>query len=108
MADAIKIKKQLELFNLKADKLNSLSFAKTVQDAKSGWTISSKRGEDGLFRVTSERRGPDSESIDAFVLTLRMFLQNNDSCSIGNLQACYSNALLPDELCDCFARSGKR
>ncbi|MBK8465180.1 MAG: hypothetical protein IPL32_05060 [Chloracidobacterium sp.] len=98
MSDAIKIKKQLELFNLKAEKLNSLSFAKIVQKTDTGLSISGKRGDDGLFTVTSERRGPDAESIDAFVLTLRMFLQNNDQCSIGNLQSCYSSILLPEDI----------
>lgn len=55
-------------FNEKADKLEGLSFTKSLQS--SGVTISGKLGKP----VQAQRQGPDDESIDAFVLTMRFFV----------------------------------
>ena len=62
----------LLLFNDKTDKLENLSFTKEL--GNSGVTISGKLGQS----VQAQRHGPDDESIDAFVLTMRFFVQDNE------------------------------
>ena len=69
----------LKLFNEKADKLESLSFTYGLAD--NGVTISAKIGQ----AVESHRQGPDEESTDAFVLTMRFFVQDNESISLRNM-----------------------
>jgi hypothetical protein len=61
------INKSLKLFNEKADKLMSLGFTKKIFGEKSGFTFSAKKDGPVVF----QRYGPESESIDAFVLTYR-------------------------------------
>jgi hypothetical protein len=65
----------LELFIEKAGRLQSLSFTESAEQA--GFTWSLKQGETESFETT----GPDSEQIDAFVLTFRFFVQNNEHSS---------------------------
>lgn len=74
----------LQLFNEKADKLESLSFTKELYN--SGTTISYNQGQS----LQVERYGPDDESIDAFVLTIRFFVQKNETISIQNIEGLYS------------------
>jgi len=80
----------LELFNEKAEKLRSRSFTRSLNG--SGVTMSFKKGEADKI----ERRGPNIESIDAFVLTFRFFIQNNEKISLGNVADIYDN--LPSQL----------
>jgi len=79
----------LRLFNEKAAKLLSFSFINKMQG--SGLTISSKIGEP----VSADVRGPDQEATDAFILTLRFFIQDNERSSFSNLEKLY-------ESLDCF------
>jgi len=87
--------KALQLFNEKADKLEGLSFTKGLVD--SGVTISGKRGEP----VQAQRHGPDAESIDAFVLTMRFFVQNNE-ISFNNMAGLYAEMPVDHDLVDKF------
>jgi uncharacterized protein YjiS (DUF1127 family) len=82
----------LQLFNEKADKLESLSFTKQIFSERSGVKASYRQGEP--LRV--ERYGPKDEALDAFVLTLRFFIQNNESSSFANLAQVYDQ--LPPNL----------
>ncbi len=82
----------LRLFNEKADKLEGLSFTKSL--GKSGVTISYKLGQP----VQVERHGPDDESIDAFVLTMRFFVQNNEATSFKNMADLYTELPVDAEL----------
>lgn len=41
---------------------------------------------------------PDENAIDAFVLTFRFFIQDNERCSFGNLGDAYSKLLVPEEI----------
>jgi hypothetical protein len=79
----------LELFNEKARKLASSSFVRDMQGNDVGVRISGIRKDDGSFAIKSVRKGPSAESIDAFALTLRFFLQNNESSSLANIAAIY-------------------
>jgi uncharacterized protein YozE (UPF0346 family) len=44
----------------------------------------------------------DDESIDAFLLTLRFFVQNNEASSFQNLAEVYEETSFPHELCARF------
>jgi hypothetical protein len=84
----------LRLFNEKADKLEASSFTRKILTERSGVEISAKRVETGVA-VTATRFGPDQESIDAFVLTFRFFVQDNEPSSFRNMADFYSDAGLP-------------
>jgi hypothetical protein len=75
----------LQLFNQKASKLENLEFVRTVRSQKFGYTVSS--GADGSFTV--ERHGPSDEAVDAFVLTYRFFVQDNEPTSFRRMAALY-------------------
>ena len=62
----------LQLFVEKANKLKSLSFAESVRELKFKWSWT--RGESARFEII----GPNREQIDAFILTFRFFIQDNE------------------------------
>jgi hypothetical protein len=82
MAGLDKIAKALRLFNDKADRLARLSFLDHMNHPDSGVSISFN-AEEGEF-VKQVRRGPEEEAIDAFVLTFRYFVQDNEPTSLAN------------------------
>jgi hypothetical protein len=77
--------KSLRLFNEKADKLMGLGFSKKIFGEKSGFTLSAKKDA----HVEFQRHGPEEESIDAFVLTYRFFIQDNEMISFRNMSKIY-------------------
>ena len=77
----------LKLFNEKAEKLKSYNFTKNIISDGFGITISAKEDEP----VNIETRFPTNESIEAFILTLRFFIQDNEISSFRNLAKVYSN-----------------
>lgn len=87
----------LRLFNEKADKLFRLSFVKTVFESNTGVTISGKLTDEGNWQITSSRKGPNEEAIDAFVLTFRYFIQDNEKSSLRNLSEYYEIAPIDAE-----------
>jgi len=93
-SDKSKIIDALQLFNEKAEKLNRLSFIETVLNHNTGVTLSCKKQEDGFWEMQQLRKGPDEEAIDAFVLTIRFFIQDNEKSSFRNLASVYSNSLI--------------
>ncbi len=98
MTDLNKITKSLRLFNEKAEKLARLSFMAKLTHPDAGVTISFKRPKEGTPTVTQERRGPDEEAIDAFVLTFRYFIQDNEQTSFRNMEQHYLAAPLDPAL----------
>ena len=88
-ADLNQIAKAFRLFNEKAEKLARLSFIEKIAHPNSGVTISFKNLKEGGSTVTQERRGPDEEAIDAFVLTFRYFIQDNEQVSFRNMEKHY-------------------
>lgn len=75
----------LRRFNQKAAKLENLEFVRTVRAQKFGYTVS---GDDsGSVKV--ERYGPSDEAVDAFVLTYRFFVQDNEPTSFRRIAALY-------------------
>lgn len=93
-----KFKDACALFNLKVDRLNQLSFTEHVKTVKTGITISSKRDDEGNFTSGIERRGRSQESVEAFILTFRLFLQDNEPISIRRLSEHYSAGVVSPEL----------
>ena len=81
----------LKLFNEKASKLGSSNFLKK---AASGQIVRLKAGPGFPIEVVGD--SPDQENIDAFVLTFRFFIQNNEACSFGNLSKVYESESISD------------
>ena len=90
--------KSLELFNEKAEKLARLSFIETIFKYNSGVSIKISKREDGLYDLIQERRGPLEEAIDAFVLTIRFFIQDNEPISLRRLTKIYDVAPIEKKL----------
>ena len=82
----------LKLFNEKALKLTNCSFTKNVFGQKTGVKICAERGKP----VEVIRFGPDQEAIDAFVLTFRFFIQDNEKSSFRNLAKIYKKLSIPE------------
>lgn len=98
MAELDEIAKALRLFNEKADKLSRLSFLDKIRHPDSGITISWERVSEDSFNIKQERRGPEEEAIDAFVLTFRYFIQDNEQTSFRKMERHYLNAPLDPAL----------
>ncbi|MEN6641242.1 MAG: hypothetical protein ABFE08_02215 [Armatimonadia bacterium] len=92
------ILQSLRLFNEKAEKLAQTSFSRTVLFESTGWSTHAKVGEPAVV----ERRGPPQESIEAFVLTFRLFVNKSDLCSLHKVTEAYSQALIRQELRQAF------
>ena len=90
--------KSLELFNEKAEKLKRFSFIKTIFKYNSGVSIKISKRDDGLYNFIQERRGPREEAIDAFVLTIRFFIQDKDPISFRRIAEIYSKAPIEKKL----------
>ena len=81
----------LRLFNEKVDRLLSLSFFAKASDSRAIVEFTRNAGWDSVFV------GPDEESIEALVLTLRLFMQDNEPLSLRNMRSLYA-ARLPKGL----------
>lgn len=86
------IVKALRLFNEKTEKLRNSNFVKKVQE-KSGVSMQASSG--GPVEVT--RFGPDQEEVDAFVLSLRFLIQDNETSSFRNLAKVYESPSISQE-----------
>jgi hypothetical protein len=78
----------LGLFNKKAEKLNGLQFLAAVRAGKGSYKM---RGFGGLLEVTGDFATVDE--VDAFVLTLRLFVQNNEPISLYRIGKLYRDTL---------------
>lgn len=90
----------LKLFNEKAEKLRTLPFTSDLHG--SGVTI---KWSKETKRIEAFRRGPHGQSIDAFILTLRLFIQDNSKISIRKLAEYYRMLDVPEDLKQQFAQS---
>ncbi|MGB2842228.1 MAG: hypothetical protein WBC40_07115 [Halobacteriota archaeon] len=88
----------LRLFNEKYDKLMSLGFVKKIFEEKIGFTMSVKKDAP----VDFQRHGPEGESIDAFVLTYRFFIQNNERISFQNMSEIYGRKEITQDRKEAF------
>lgn len=76
----------LTLFNDKAAKLEGSSFLRFVREHSLGFHF-----ETVGDMVNVYVKGPHSEAVDAFVLTLRFFVQNNEPTSFANMAKLYDS-----------------
>ncbi len=96
--------KTLDSFNEKVNSIKEFSF---IKDSKfSGASIKSEKittGDNvGKYRMTSTRFGAHGESVDAFLLNYRFFIQNNEKISVGNLFSIYESGNIPLSFRDKF------
>jgi hypothetical protein len=96
----------LKFFNEKATKLENFSFTDTVFNQETGITISFKNEPQPLVNI--QRRGPNDEAIDAFVLTFRFFIQDNEQSSFRNMAAIYEHLPISEERKEEFKVARKR
>lgn len=85
----------LKLFNEKVDKLIKSRFIKHIQENK-GMKVSIKSsiGE----QVSISHNLPDQDAIDAFVLTMRFFIQDNEPTSLRNMAKLYNDISVPPDI----------
>lgn len=105
VTDPDKIAKAFRLFNEKAEKLASLSFMQKMQDPDVGYKVTFTNLEEGGSTVKQERTGPEEEAIDAFVLTFRFFIQDNEQSSFHQMANHYADAPLDQALKVEFAKA---
>ena len=89
----------LERFNEKVGRLNQRGFA---EESKGGGTIVEWRkglGWDGIHV------GPSERTVEASVLTLRFFIQDNESTSLSNIAQLYSNLNIEAQLATQFCET---
>lgn len=82
-----------KLFTEKAERLMNSNFVKSYKDS-SGVDFSWEQGKAAVINL----RGPNQEQTDAFVLTFRFFIQNNDSISFLNMAKAFEQEFVPSEL----------
>ena len=92
----------LELFNEKADKLLNSAFVEALASGKTEATINGRRQENGSFEISPELRGPSPEAVDAFILTFRFFIQDNETSSLRNIATIYDDIGDDDEFLSRF------
>ena len=79
------VRRVLKLFNEKAEKLNSLRFVAALRAGKGSYKIQGR--DKGPAEVIGDFATVDE--LDAFVLTLRLIIQDNEPISIRRLTALY-------------------
>jgi hypothetical protein len=89
--EKLTIIKSLNLFNEKARRLESLSFVEAVTQGY-GVTIAGDTDKGGTYK----NQGPNDEAIDAFVLTFRFFIQDNEKISFRNMARIYQSHLIDE------------
>jgi hypothetical protein len=89
----------LRLFVQKVEYLDSLSFVRALDDPGSKLRLSFN----GSRLAELKFSGPDREQIDAFVNTMRLFMQCNDRLSIANMSRMIDGLPLSEELKGPFA-----
>lgn len=102
MAETIYIEaaiKQLDLFNEKAAKLERSRLFRRM--SRGGVKFQVRFGRRQKTRAWHD--APKGEPVDAFVLTYRMFIQDNDSVSLGQMAALYKQLPIARELRTDFA-----
>ena len=88
----------LNLFNEKVEKLIDSRFIKHIQ--KNGLKVSVNASVNEGVKISDTL--PDQEAIDAFVLTIRFFIQDNESTSLRNMADIYNEIPLSLDIKDNF------
>ncbi|MFG1691151.1 hypothetical protein ACGF5M_03165 [Gemmatimonadota bacterium] len=91
---------RLRLFNQKAELLSQRSFFAHMISERTNVRLKWDKGVGWESSFT----GPNDESIEASVLTIRQFMQNNDPISIRNVADAYVAAAAPEGVIDEFQK----
>lgn len=86
------VREALELFCVKAEKLRRSSLATRLSEARPSFTW---KAEDDSLTFT----GPEEEEIEAFILTFRFFIQDNEPCSLRKFGELAKRGELSAEWC---------
>jgi hypothetical protein len=90
----------LKLFNEKANRLQNTRYIRIVKNGRMSVGIA---GRKGAFKVT--KKLPDKDAIEAFVLTFRYFIQDNERCSFRKLAKIYSSPVVSRDVRNEFTRT---
>ena len=96
----MKFDDRLRLFNKKAELLSQRSFFTHMIAERTSVRVKWDKG----VGWESSFAGPNDESIEASVLTIRQFMQNNDPISIRNVADAYVAAAAPQGVIDEFQK----
>lgn len=88
----------LSLFNEKVRELLESSFVEGIFGPNVGFALKLSRDVNGKYEMNSTIRGPSIESVKAFVLTLRFFIQDNESISLRNMADLYNSNNIDPQL----------
>ncbi len=101
-------KQRLERVVELAERIRTSSYIRSLADKSAGisYTMTVTRKDDGKFEVDMTDQFPDREPLSALVLTLRQFMQKNDSCSFGRL-AEWEDSTLSKDWVDDFGKIRK-
>ncbi len=85
----------LRLFNAKVERLQSSSLVAILVQQGSRLTLS-WTAETSLLQLALS--GPTAEQVDAFVLTMRLFMQDKDRISLRNVARLYESLRVSEDL----------
>jgi hypothetical protein len=94
----------MTLFNEKTDELINSNFVKHMQSVDLKVSLRMLSGGEVEVKHTL----PDQEIIKAFVLTIRFFIQDNESSSLRNLAKIFEKLHISDDLKNYFSRARNR
>jgi len=88
---------KLEFFNSKVTRLKNTNFIAKLNE---GSSVTIKGSLNHPVEIV--RKGPGQEEIDAFVMTYRFFIQDNEGISIRKMAELYNNPLINQDFRDRF------
>lgn len=88
----------LKLFNEKVDRLINSRFVKHIQEKGLKVSMKSSQGK----KVDISHTLPDQDAIDAFTLTVRFFIQDNEPSSLNNMAGLYNEIPVSTDIKDDF------
>jgi hypothetical protein len=90
------IQSRINLFREKTDRLLSSTVRHALQNGEVRFTIRAEAGAS----VQIEAGGPTLEAVEAFVLNLRFFIQDNESISIRRMAEFIEDLSIPEDVKD--------
>ena len=97
----------LENFNSKANKIKNFSFKEKYTNPGNLVSISGQKNGDG-FDINIKEIKVEDEAVEAIVLTLRFFIQNNEKTSLMNMSDLYKESNYLHNLSDDFEKLRSR
>lgn len=94
----------LKLFNEKTERLLNTRFVEFIRREK---RFSFKLDMEVGKEVKTSAKLLDQDAVDAFVLTFRYFIQDNERCSFGNLAKTYSKSFIASDMRKKYAKARK-